>query len=171
MFSASKGGIKISTPIPIEPLHISGADVSACGLYSLYHGRCVCWEPLSLVSSLQFNYTELEERICPYHREDIVAKREHRLRAPPVSLHSPSWGDVLFQVRVLPPLVTDLTTTSTQNFHRCSCPVWLKRCCRLFGASAAYTQQAHTSWQRHEVQRHLVERTKQNNRCSLGSLP
>ena len=163
MFGVSRRGYKISIPVPIEPLNIGGAQLSSAQLDSLSHGGCVCWELLALVSSLQYEYEELKDRLCDYHQEYITKKRENQWHNPPCVCTQHPREAYCFRCVYCHRCGADLTTTSTPNFHRCSCPVCLDICCGLFGANPEQYQSALFGSSR--VERAIQE----NDRCPRGS--
>ena len=112
------------------------------------------------MSSLQYDYEELKDRLCDYHQAYITKK--NRWHNPPCVCTQHPREAYCHRCGYCHCCGADLTTTSTPNFHRCSCPVCLAVCCGLFGA--------HPEQYQHALSRHRGEREAQEeDRCPRGS--
>ena len=67
-FGYSQEGLHLVTTVPLEPYNTTGGDITAAEWNYHRHGNCTCWELLALVSTLKYRYSEVVDRLCPYHR-------------------------------------------------------------------------------------------------------
>ena len=163
-FGYSPEGLHLVTTVPLEPYYTAGGEITAAELNYHRHGNCTCWELLALVSTLKYRYSEVVDRLCTYHREYYTK----RTAEPALHLCDCQKPDrptrFCWACGYCHTCGTDLCTTSTPTFHRCSCLICLNRCCGIFGVEAAHILEAR---QRHQNNRKRQERS----RCPRSATP
>ena len=148
--------------IPTEPSTSDGGPPSLLQQNNL---QCLCWEQLRDSINLLVSYrTTLwqHKHVCAYHRvyfqRRINAERPHLC-----TCHYEPDGRRCTDCGYCHNCGCDLVTTSTNNFHRCTCALCLVRCCGVGVTSTSFVN-AH--------RRHNFLRARQaEHRCEPGTPP